>query len=369
MVSRISSSRGSARPSPDSRRQAVLSTIINEHLVTGDAVGSHTISEKFAHATGWSSATIRNVMGELEEFGLLEQPHTSAGRIPTDKGYRFYVDNLVASTRLSRADLKAIEGIGFGDEAKARPDRLMEKASHVLSELSENVGIIVWPSLAENRLQQISFVRLPDNRILVVLFSTSNIVHDKVIRLDEEFSQEELDRTARYLNAEFSGKSLSTIRSEIIALMKEEKVLYDRLLRNAMLLCEGSLEGEESTAGEVYVDGASNILTKPEFASAEKMRDLFRTLEAKSRLVKILNECLSADSAAGNVRVVIGGENISPSLKRCAVITASYRVGGDISGTLGVVGPTRIEYGRMMAVVNYLARFIERALSNEASRH
>jgi len=344
----------------------VLSAIIEEHLITGDAIGSHTVSDRFAHATGWSSATIRSVMCELEDFGLLEQPHTSAGRIPTDKGYRYYVDNMLDSTRLSKNDLRAIETIDFG-AANSRPDRLMEKASHVLSELSKNVGIVVWPSLAENRLKHIRFVRLPDSRILVVLVSTSNIVHDKVLSLDEDFTQDELDRTARYLNAEFSGKSLITIRDEIVALMREEKALYDKLLRNAMLLCERSLQGEDEATAEVYLDGASNILTKPEFASAEGMRELFRTFEAKSRLVKILNECVTSKSAGGNVRVVIGRENVASSMQRCSVITTSYRVGGDVSGTLGVVGPMRIEYGRMMAVVNYLAHFIERALLNEAT--
>src|SRR6266850_4940308 len=207
-----SSSNQSNRPTPDSRRQAVLSAIIEEHLVTGDAIGSHTISERFAPATGWSSATIRSVMCELEDFGFLEQPHTSAGRIPTDTGYRYYVDNMLDSTRLSKNDLRAIEGIDLEHEGQARPERLMEKASHVLSELSENVGIIVWPSLAENRLKHIRFMRLPDSRILVVLVSTSNIVHDKVITLDEDFTQDELDRTASYLNVEFGGKSLLTIR-------------------------------------------------------------------------------------------------------------------------------------------------------------
>jgi heat-inducible transcriptional repressor len=345
----------------------VLSAIIEEHLVTGDAIGSHTVSDRFAHATGWSSATIRSVMCELEDFGFLEQPHTSAGRIPTDKGYRHYVDNMLDSTRLSRNDLRAIERIDFGHEAKARPDRLMEKASHVLSELSENVGIVVWPSLAENCLKHIRFVRLPDNRILVVLVSTSNIVHDKVITLEEDFTQDELDKTARYLNAEFGGKSLQTIRDEIVALMREEKALCDKLLRNAMLLCERSLQGEDEATAEVYLDGASNILSKPEFASAEGIRELFRTFEAKSRLVTILNECVSGNSADGNVRVIIGRENSASSMKRCSVISTSYRVGGDVSGTLGVVGPMRIEYGRMMAVVNYLAHFIERALLNEAS--
>lgn len=366
-MARTTTSNRPGRPTPESRRAAVLSAIIEEHLVTGDAIGSHTVSDRFAHATGWSSATIRSVMCELEDFGFLEQPHTSAGRIPTDTGYRYYVDNMLDSTRLSKNDLRAIERIDLEREGQARPERLMEKASHVLSQLSENVGIVVWPSLAENRLKHIRFMRLPDSRILVVLVSTSNIVHDKVITLDEDFTQDELDRTASYLNVEFGGKSLLTIRDEIMALLLEEKALYDKLLCNAMLLCERSLQGEDEATPEVYLDGASNILTKPEFAGAEGIRELFRTFEAKSRLVKILNECVASKSAAGNVRVVIGRENVASSMKRCSVITTSYRVGGDVSGTLGVVGPMRIEYGRMMAVVNYLARFIERALLNEAS--
>ncbi len=359
----------SPRPQPASRRQAVLSTIIEEHLITGDAVGSHVVSEKFARANGWSSATIRNVMSELEDAGLLEQPHTSAGRIPTDRGYRYYVDNMIDWITLSEDDLSAIESIGVGQEVTARPGRLMEKASHVLSELSENVGIVVWPSLAENRLKQIRFMNLPDNRILVVLVSTSNIVHDKVIALDENFSQDELNRTARYLNSEFAGKSLFAIRAEILALMKKQKALYDSVVRNAILLCERSLEGEDSETAEVFLDGASNIFGKPEFANAEKVRELFRTFEEKSRLVKILNECVSGGSIGGNVRVLIGQENVTSSFKNCAVITASYDLGSDVAGTLGVVGPTRIEYGRMMAVVNYLARFIERAISSGASLH
>lgn len=365
MASRVFKS-GSSRPTPEARRQAVLATIIHEHLRTGDAIGSHAVAEKFAHAAGWSSATIRNVMAELDEFGLLEQPHTSAGRIPTDRGYRYYVDNMIGGTRLSKSDLNAIEGIGPPGEMTARPDRLMERASHVLSELSENVGIIVWPSLAENGLQHISFLNLPDNRILVAIVSTPNLVQDKVIRLDETFSQDELDRIGRYLNAEFRGKNLRTIRAEIVRRMKEERALYDRLLRNAILLCERSLEGEESD-GEVYIDGAFNILTKPEFANREKLRELLQTLEEKSRLVRILTECLASDPIQRSVRVMIGDENVVPSMKSCAVITASYRLDGEVTGTLGVVGPTRIEYGRTMAVVNYLARFIERALSNEAA--
>lgn len=371
MGNRISNNAEEDRLTPDSREQAVLAAIIQEHLVSGEAIGSHTLSDRFAHAAGWSAPTIRNVMGRLEECGLVEQPHTSAGRIPTDRGYRFYVDHMVGDARLSRSDLAAIRKIvqRRDDESFQVTDRLMHKASQALSALSENVGIVVSPSLAENRLQHIEFVQLSENRILVVMVSMSNIVYDKVVRLNEKFTQEELERTARYLNTEFSGKSLHAIRQEIIALMQEEKALYDRLLRNAMLLCERSLEGEEAVACEVYVDGASNILLKPEFGDTEKIRALFRTFEEKSRLVKILNECMSGEqSAPGGVKVVIGHENSAPSMKGCAVITAPYRIGkGETSGTLGVVGPTRIEYARMMAVVNYLARFIERELAYDTT--
>ena len=371
MVSRNSTSQMSNTLMPDPRGQAILSAVIKEHLKTGEPIGSRTISDRFAHAAGWSSATIRNIMGELEEAGLVEQPHTSAGRIPTDKGYRFYVDHMLGETRLSKADMDAINsflGVQTGEQSGPAPDRLMEKTSHLLSALSENVGIVVSPSLADNVLQHIEFMHLADNRILVVLVSASNIIHNKIIRLDESLSQIELEHTARYLNAKFSGKSLVAIRAEILELMREEKALYDKLLCNAMLLCDRSLEGEEATTGEVYVDGASNILTKPDFADAERMRELFRTFEEKSRLVKILNECVARDQPfAGDVQVIIGREHIAPSMQSCALITAPYRIGlGDATGALGVVGPMRIEYERMVAVVNYVARMIERMLRKDA---
>jgi heat-inducible transcriptional repressor len=371
MATRTSSTYARKSETPDSRGQAVLSAIINEHLVTGEPVGSRTISDRFAHASGWSPATIRNVMAELEELGLVEQPHTSAGRVPTDKGYRFYVDHMLGEARLSNADFAAINsllGSLRGEGAAGASDHLMERTSHLLSELSENVGIVVSPSLAENILQHIEFVRLADSRILVILVSSSNIIQNKIVRIDDALGQEELDRTARYLNVEFSGKSLATIRSEIIELMRQEKALYDKLLQNAILLCERSLEGEEDAGGQVFIDGASNILMKPDFVDTERMRELFRTFEEKSRLVKILNECMERDpqTAGRDVQVIIGRENITPSMQDCALITAPYRLGaGQAVGAIGVVGPMRIEYARMMSVVNYVARHIERILWEE----
>jgi heat-inducible transcriptional repressor len=368
MVSRISTSHVGSPNRTDSRGQAVLSAIIKEHLVTGEPVGSRTISDRFAHASGWSSATIRNVMGQLEDAGLVEQPHTSAGRVPTDKGYRFYVDNMLGEARLSQTDLAAINSFlkNVRTDGNGAPDRLLEKVSHALSALSENVGIVITPSLADNRLQHIEFLQLADHRILVVLVSAPNLVHNKIIRIDETLTQEELEQTARYLNIEFGGKSLLAIRAEIVEMMQEEKALYDKLLCNAVMLCNRSLEGEEATAADVYVDGASNILTKPDFADAERMRELFRTFEEKSRLVKILNECVSRDQTlAGEVRVIIGREHNAPSMQSCALITAPYWIGTQATGTIGVVGPMRIEYARMMAVVNYMARHIEHLLREE----
>ena len=236
MPRRSSTSNSAEKNLPDARGEAILAAIIKEHLITGEAVGSRVLSDRFEHAVGWSSATIRNVMGALEESGLVEQPHTSAGRTPTDKGYRYYVDHMLCETRLSEADLNAINSLLYDDaDSGGAPDRLMERASHALSSLSGNVGIVVSPSLAENRLKHIEFVQLADKRILVVLISSSNIIHNKVIRLDEVLIQDELDRTARYLNIEFSGKSLKAIRTSILELMREEKALYDRLL--AMRSC------------------------------------------------------------------------------------------------------------------------------------
>jgi len=355
----------------DQRSRAVLAAVIKEHLVTGEAVGSLVLADQFANSSHWSSATIRNVLSELEEAGLVEQPHTSAGRVPTDQGYRYYVDNILEEARLSRADLRAIDKIftGSGSDSAVSSDRIMEKMSHALSELTANVGIVVSPSLAENRLSHIEFVQLADKRILVVLVTVSNTVHNKIIRLDENITQDELEQTARYLNSEFAGKSLLAIRAEILELMREEKALYDRLLRNAILLCDVSLEGEEAAGGDIYVDGASNFLNKPDFVDVDRMRELFRTFEEKSRLIKILNECVSRDQAAlrGDVHVVIGREHPTSSLQNCALITAPYRFGSNEHlGTVGVVGPMRIEYSRIMAMVNYMARLIERRLNEEA---
>jgi len=355
---------------PDSRGQIILSALINEHFLTGEPIGSKLLAEKFANASGLSSATIRNVMGELEDLGLLEQPHTSAGRVPTDKGYRFYVDNLLGVLSISNDDLYRIGEefrLNAGEFTEA-PDRLMERTSQLLSALSNNVGIVVSPSLANDRLQHIEFVGLSDNRILVVLVSAPNIVHNKIIRVNVTFSREDLERTANYLNAEFAGKSLSDIRAEIMRLMHEEKALFDKLLQTAVILCSQSIEDDDQL-GEVYVDGTTNILTKSDFADLERLRELLSTIGERSRLIQILTECIARDaSPKGDVQVMIGSENRTPSFQNCTLISAPYRIGNSSAvGTLSVLGPTRIEYARMISIVSYVARTLERVMSSDVS--
>lgn len=368
MSTRSYSSRISSERLPDARAQFVLTEIIREHQRTGEPVGSRAVAERCASGAGWSAPTIRNVMAALEEAGFVEQPHTSAGRVPTDKGYRYYVDHVVGAARLSKNDTETIDALLGGAGARANPNRLMERVSRLLSGLSENVGIVISPSLTESPLQHVEFVALADGGILVVMIFAPNIVQNRIVRVGETLTQDELDRTARYLNAEFTGKSLTTIRAEIVRMMRAEKALYDRLVRNAVLLFDRSLEGGDPEAGDVYVDGASSILDKPEFADSERMRELFHTLEAKSRLVQILSECIAAGRGAGQVRVHIGREFAAPSMQSCALITAPYRVGaGGVAGTLGVVGPMRIEYARLMAIVNYVALRMESVLREETT--
>jgi heat-inducible transcriptional repressor len=357
---------------PDLRGRAVLSAIIEEYLMTGEPVGSKIVSEKFSKAAGWSSATIRNVMSDLEETGYLTHPHTSAGRIPTDKGYRFYVDNLLGILQISQPDLDLINrSLGLNPNEAVPPEKLLEKTSQLLSALSNNVGIVITPSLANDYLQHIKFVQLADKKILVVLVSAPNIVHHKIIRLESVFSQDELDRTANYLNAEFAGKNLTAIRAEILSRMHEEKALFDKMLQTAMILCSESLVGDDSATGAVYVDGASNIVAKSDFSgNFEQLRTLLKTIEEKTRLVTILNECLTRENAntAGGVQVFIGGETLAPALQQCALITAPYRLGAggeNAFGTLSVLGPTRLEYSRLIAIVGYVARMLEQTNEKE----
>jgi len=345
----------------DERSRNILLTIIKLHVATGEAVGSRTLSKQSKE--GLSAATIRNIMADLEEAGYLTHPHTSAGRIPTDKGYRFYADSILLQARISKSDEIAINRSLLGSNMSSAAE-FMERTSHLLSQISDNVGIVISPSPAHDIMQHIEFVKLTDGRILVITVSRTGLVRDRVVFIDEEFTQDDLNKTARYIVENFKGMSLLEIRSEIVKRMSEEKALYDRLLRNAILLCNRSLSQEEEQA-DVYVDGTSTILSKPDFADdTERMRALFKMYEEKGRLLKLLNECL-VESVPTGVCIRIGSENNIPSMHSCAIITSPYNYGNSALGGVGVVGPTRMEYARMVTIVNYIARLFERVLSED----
>ena len=340
----------------DKRQGDILAAIVRLFISGGVPVGSKVIAEQTHESL--SPATIRNVMAELEAAGFLHQPHVSAGRVPTDKAYRYYVDWMVEAARLEPETERYIDE-SLTVETVA-PDQLMTRTSRVLSEVSHNVGLVLGPQLEEQLLEHIKFVRLPDQRVLAVIVSRPDLIENKMIHLDEELTQEELDRAADFLNGEFRGWSLRTIRVEIFKRLEEMKALCDRLVSTvAELFLWGALGSEEP--GPLFVDGTARILGQPGFEDSRAIRELWRAFEEKAKLVKILSACL--ESPGSGVRAFIGGENPASEMQHCAIIVAPYRYRDRVVGALGVVGPTRMEYDRAITTVDYIAHLCSRLLS------
>jgi heat-inducible transcriptional repressor len=345
-------------PSLDERRKEVLRSLVELHVETGEPVGSESLARTLHRSL--SPATLRNLMADLEALGYLEQPHTSAGRMPTDEGYRFYVDSLMGTRPLAAQDAAAIQS------GLRRPDtsanQVLESASRILSRLSRQVGFVVVPDMEQTSFRHLDLVRLAHPRILVVMVSMTGIVTNKVVEIEEQLSQDQLQHCANYLNAEFAGMSLAKVRARLLELMTQEKALYDSLLQRSLSLGQRAFAPEADEAG-LYLDGAVNMLSHPEFEDLERMRALFRTFEEKSRLVKILNACISGDG----VRVLIGHENPDPELKDLSLVSASYPAEGEASWSLGVLGSTRMEYARVVALVDHVARSVSEILRERHS--
>jgi len=339
------------------RDREILVALLRQFISSGIPVGSKALAAQLPEAL--SSATIRTVLAALEEGGFLSQPHKSGGRIPTEMGYRFYVDRVVAGARLEPNTEKYIEETLRCDAD--RLERLMIKASRTLSEVSRNVGLVLAPALEEKLLEHIKFVNLPDRRVLVVIVSKPDLVENRVVRLSDEFTQEELDQAANFLNGEFHGWSLGTIRLEVFKRLEADKILYDRLLKNvATLFMWGALS--ETEAGPLFVDGTAKILERPEYEDVQKIKQLLKTLEEKAKLVRILGACLQTPEAG--VRILIGRENSEKQMQHCALIVAPLHYRNRAVGALGVVGPTRMEYDRAISTVDYVAHLCSRLLSS-----
>ncbi len=340
----------------DRRRSEILAAIVRQYISSGLPVGSRAVADQLPAPL--SSATVRNVMAELEGGGFLYQPHVSAGRVPTEKAYRFYVDRIVEGTRLRPETKSYIDA--FFSAGTSTPEELMARTSRLLARVSQHVGVVLGPTLEEKILEHIKLVKLPDRRILAVIVSRPDLIENRVLRLEEDFSQDELDRAAEFLNTEFRGWSLRTIRLEIFSRLAEMKALCDRMLSNvASLFTSGALADEE--LGPVFVEGAATILDRPEFEDFRKIKDLLATFEEKAKLVKILSACLGSTSSG--VRTLIGRENPNYEMQYCAIIVAPYHYRDRVVGALGIVGPTRMEYDRAITTVDYVAHLCSRLLS------
>ncbi len=334
------------------REREILTAIVETFIATGDPVGSRTLAR--SNKEGLSPATIRNVMADLAEAGFLEQPHTSAGRVPSTEAYRYYVEQLTGKAILSQEDQGMIQESlhGISDVQE-----FMERTSHVLSLISHNVGITVAIGGPKNALEHVYFSRLGDQKVLAVLVTRSGLVRDRVLRLD--LPQADLDAAARFINDNYRGWTMEAMRSELARRLEQERSEYDRLMASVeQLYRQGALAADE-TAQVVFVEGASNLVTGEQ--DSKRLQELLHTLEEKQKIVELLGAYLDAKQEA--VRVVIGLDEALPSMRNFVLIGAPARVGDDVMGSLAVIGPTRIDYQHTMTAVSYIARLFDKILN------
>ena len=337
------------------RAREILKHIISSYILTGEPIGSRTIAK--ISREGLSSASVRNVMADLEEHGYLSQPHASAGRVPTDKGYRYYVDALLPDVVVGSRERAFIDqNLGrAGGELSAA----MEAIPKLLAHLTSQVGYLLSPPISDVRLKHIEFLRLHERRVLVIFVDRTEIVSHRVLDMDQDFEQSDLDRAGRYLVGEFSGLSLNEIRESLVRLMAEEKATVDRILANAIKLGTRYLDSE-SDERRMLLDGTTNIMNHPELSDTDTVRRLFQTFEEKHHLVKLLDQCLDPNRP----RVLIGSENTDPALGGLSLVASPYRHADGATGWLGILGPTRMEYDRALALVVYISRLFSTLLTH-----
>ncbi len=337
---------------PGGREREILTAIVETFIATGEPVGSRRLSR--TSREGLSAATIRNVMADLADAGYLEQPHTSAGRVPTAEAYRYYVEQLSGETHLSHENQSIIQDTLTG---VTDVQEFMERTSHVLSLISHSVGVTIAGTGPRNALEHVYFSRLGDQKVLAVLVTKSGVVRDRVLRLD--IPQADLDLAARYINENFRGWTMENMRAEISRRLDKERSEYDRLMQSIeQLYKQGALATADGTEA-VFVEGASNLVSGEE--DRQRLQEMLRTLEEKEKVVKLLSAYLDTRQEA--VRVVIGLDEALPWMRNFVLIGAPARVGGEVMGSLAVIGPTRLDYQHTMSAVSYIARLFDKLLN------
>jgi heat-inducible transcriptional repressor len=332
------------------RKAEVLRSIVQAYIETGEPVASRTISK--GRRSPLSPASIRNVMADLVEEGYLSQPHTSAGRVPTEKAIRYYAYSL-SRERVPRAQLERMQTLL---SAESTMEGRVERSSHFLSELTRHVGIAAAVPTASQTLNQIELVALADRRVLVVVVTGDRMVHNRVVTLDEELTHDELASIRNYVNRSFSGWTLLAVREELARRLEAERAAYDALLRRLTLLYQKGLL-DIVPEPEIYLDGAFNLVGIDLHLTREKLRELFRALEEKKRILHLLDSLLERASGELCLQVGLGDEH--PSMKELSLVGVWVRLPSGLAARIGVLGPLRMNYARAMAAVQLVGKAFE----------
>jgi heat-inducible transcriptional repressor len=336
------------------RAKKILSAVVTEYLASGDAVGSRRVTRR--QGIDLSPATVRNVMADLEEMGLLEQPHTSAGRVPTGQGLRFFIDSLLRVRGLSPKEKDEIRGRVTGGGVA----ELMQSTSLVLSEITRYAGLVLVPNPARQRLRHIEFVPLGVGRFLCILVTSEGHIENKIVETDEAIESGQLESVHNYLAELLGGLTLEEVRQRVLEELGAEKNAYDAMVGAALKLSARALASERST--DLIVTGRANLLDAADMSAEDKkarMRDLLRALEEKEMIVRLLDQTLSAE----RIQVFLGAESSHEALNDSSVIAVSYGPDAEPVGAIAVIGPTRMNYGKVMSVVDFTAELISELIS------
>ncbi len=340
----------------DDRKIKILNAVIKTYLETGEPVGSRTIS-KYTDLK-LSSATIRNEMADLEEMGYIIQPHTSSGRIPTDMGYRFYVDSLMESRE---RELEEMKGVVL--EKADKLSEVLKQAAKLLASNTNYAAMISSPEIHRNKLKFIQLSRVDEGSILAVIVVEGNIIKNKIISTPTEFDDETLLKLNLLLNTHLNGLSLESINLGLITLLKEKAGIHTDVVSSVIDAVAEAIRADENL--EIYTSGANNIFKYPELSDHERASDIINTFEEKKQLEKLVTERLTGDSDGKNgIQVYIGNEAPVPSMKDCSVVTATYELGEGMRGTVGIIGPKRMDYEKVMGTIKTLMEQLDSIYNN-----
>lgn len=342
---------------PNERAQQLLKLLVEHYIRDGQPVGSRTLSRDLGSRL--SAATIRNVMADLEELGFVTSPHTSAGRIPTNKGYRFFVDTLLKFEPPDEREVENIQSL-LGEHADD-PKTLVAVASQMLSNVTRLAGVVTLPRQSHASLSQIEFMPLSDNRVLAILVVNGREVQNRILQLERAYGAEELRRASNYLNQQFAGKELSSVRDHLLNQLKETRENLNQVMLDAIRLAQQVVNPPQGAGKMEYVmAGETNLMNFAELSSIEKLRRLFEAFTQQRDILHLLDQSLRAEG----VQIFIGQESGYTILDDCSIVAAPYTIDQEVVGVLGVIGPTRMAYERVIPIVDITARLFGASLNS-----